>query len=117
MKSETSVDLRTPYCGMIFKRSIQDLSLVRQKIVRYAQQHGNKPAARHYGCDPRTVRTWKKRFETGGTGCLANKSRAPHRCPHKISKEVEDQIVQKRLAAPCYGPKSLKYFNPSICSS
>ena len=99
---------------MIFKRSTQEQSLVRQKIVRYAQQYGNKPAARHYGCDPRTVREWKRRFESNGAGALSNRSRAPHRCPHKTSKEVEDQIVQKRQAAPCYGPKRLKYFNPSL---
>lgn len=114
MKSVINVDLRTPYCGMIFNRSPQEQSLLRQKIVRYAQQRGNKPAARHFGCDPRTVRQWRKRFEGRGTGALSNRSRAPHRCPHKTSKEVEDQIVQKRQAAPCYGPKRLKYFNPSL---
>jgi transposase len=114
MKSVINVDLRTPYCGMIFKRSTQEQSLLRQQIIRYAQQHGIKPAARRYGCDPRTVREWKKRFESNGTGALINRSRAPHRCPHKTPKEIEDQIVQKRQAAPCYGPKRLKYFHPSI---
>jgi len=117
MKSELTVDLRTQYCGMIFNRSPQEQNLIRQKIVRYAQQHGNKPAARHFGCDPRTVREWRRRFTSHGAGALANKSRAPHRCPHKISKEIEDQIVKKRQAAPCYGPKRLIHFNPSIKAS
>lgn len=94
------VDIRTPYCSMIFKRSFEEQILLRQQIVRYAQQHGNKPAGRHYGCDARTVRTWRKRFESKGSGALGNKSRAPHRCPHKISKAAEDQIVQKRQEAP-----------------
>ena len=117
MKSETNIDLRTPYCGMIFKRSIEEQVAIRQKIVRYAQQHGNKPAARHYGCDVRTVREWKKRFKASGTSALVNKSRAPHRCPHKTSLELEEQIVQKRKIAPCYGPKRLKFFNPSLKAS
>lgn len=114
MKSETNVDLRTPYCGTMFKRSPEEQIAIRQKLVRYAQQHGNKPAARHYGCHVETVREWRKRFECEGTGGLANKSRAPHTCPHKISGEVEEQIVQKREEAPCYGPKRLKFFNPSL---
>lgn len=116
MKSET-IDLRSPYCTMVYKRSPDSQILVRQDIVRYAQKHGNKPAARHYGCDVRTVREWKKRFNNGGTGALKNKSRAPHRCPHKTSKEVEELIVSKRQAAPCYGPRRLKYFNPSLKAS
>jgi transposase len=117
MKSEVNVDLRTPYCGMIFKRSIEEQVAIRQKIIRYAQQHGNKPTARHYGCDVRTIREWKKRFKTQGTGGLKNKSRAPHRRPHKLSSEIEEQIVQKRRQAKCYGPKRLKFFNPSLKAS
>ncbi len=117
MKSEINADLRTPYCGMIFMRSLEEQIAIRQKIIRYAQQYGNKPAARHYGCDVGTVRTWRGRFEKEGTKGLANLSRAPHTCPHKISKEVEEQIIQKRQEAPCYGPKRLKWFNPSLNAS
>ena len=117
MRSETNVDLRTPYCGMIFKRSPEEQIALRQKIIRYAQQHGNRPAARHHGCDVRTVRDWRGRYEAKGTGALANKSRAPHRCPHKIPEEIENLIVQKRNIAPCYGPKRLKFFNPSLKAS
>lgn len=117
MKSETNVDLRTPYCGMLFMRSPEEQISIRQKIVRYAQQRGNKPAARRYGCDVRTVREWRRRFEQKGSGALKNKSRAPHRCPHKTSKDAEEQIVQKRKIAPCYGPKRLKHFNPSLTAS
>jgi DNA-directed RNA polymerase specialized sigma24 family protein len=61
MKSGINVDLRTLYCGMTFKRSPEEQVAIRQKIVRYAQQYGNKQAARHYGCDVRTVRTWERR--------------------------------------------------------
>jgi transposase len=98
MKSET-LDLRSPYCIMIYKRSQDSQISVRQELVRYAQKHGNKPAAKYYGCDVRTVRDWRKRFDSGGTGALKNKSRAPHRRPYKTSKEIEDQIIAKRKIA------------------
>ena len=117
MKSERNVDLRTTYCGMMFKRSPEEQISIRQQIVRYAQLHGNKPAARRYGCDVRTVREWRKRFQAQGTRGLENRSRAPHSCPHKLSLEIEEQIVQKREIAPCYGPKRLKFFNPSLQAS
>ena len=117
MKSKTMVDLRTTYCAMIFKRSPEEQIAIRQQVVRYAQQWGIRPAGRRYGCDPRTVREWRKRFEKQGAKGLQNKSRAPHRCPHKISPEIEKLIVQKRKIAPCYGPKRLKFFNPSLKAS
>lgn len=113
MKPEI-IDTRSTYCTMIFNRSADSQILIRQEIIRYAQKNGNKPAARHYGCDVRTVREWRKRFEEGGTGALKNKSRAPLSCPHKTSSEVEHQIIDKRMHTPCYGPKRLKWFNPSL---
>jgi len=114
MKPELKVDLRTQYCAMLFKRRDREQILIRQEIVRYAQKHGIKPAARHYSCSKNTVRTWSRRFKKGGTGGLKNKSRAPHGCPHKTSKEVEEQVIAKRKATPCYGPRSLKYYYPSL---
>ncbi|HLB53066.1 MAG TPA: helix-turn-helix domain-containing protein [Chlamydiales bacterium] len=96
MKSEIQVDLRTQYCTMLFKRSDQEQILIRQRMIRYAQIHGIKPAARHYGCSKNTVKTWLRRFEKGGTKELKNQSRAPHYCPHKTSKEVEEQVIAKR---------------------
>ena len=113
MKSEL-IDLRTPYCDMIFNRSPEEQISIRQRMVRYAQKHGVKSAMRHYGCSKNTVKEWLRRFKIGGAGALKNKSRAPHSCPHKTPKEIEDQVVAKRKAAPCYGPRRLVYFNPSL---
>jgi len=102
---------------MLYKRSPDSQILVRQRMIRYAQQFGNKPAARHFGCDVRTIRNWRKRFDSGGTGALKNKSRAPHHRPHKTPKNIEEQIIAKRKMTPCYGPKRLKYFYPSLKAS
>jgi len=100
MKSKL-IDLRSPYCTMIYNRSSEAQILVRQQMIRYAQRYGNKPAARHYGCDARTVRDWRKRFDSGGARALKNKSRAPHRRPHKTPKNIEEQVITKRKMMPC----------------
>jgi transposase len=105
---------KTPYNDMIFKRSPEDQISIRQRIVRYAQKYGIKPAARYYHCSKNTVKDWLRRFEKKGTAALQNKSRAPNHCPHKTSKEIEEIIIAKRKEAPCYGPKRLKWFNPSL---
>ena len=68
MKSETTIDLRTPYCAMLCKRNTREQILIRQEIVRYAQVHGIKPAARHYACSKNTVRKWLREFKAGGAG-------------------------------------------------
>jgi len=99
---------------MLFKRTPQEQILIRQDMVRYAQRHGIKPAAKHYRCSKNTVKEWVRRFQEGGTGKLANKSRAPHFCPHKTPKTIEEHVVAKRKQTPCYGPRSLKYYYPSL---
>lgn len=114
MESELKVDLRTHYCAMLFKRSDQEQILIRQKMVRYAQMHGIKPAAKHYACSKNTVRTWLRRFHEAGSGGLKNQSRAPRHCPHKTSKDIEGQVVEKRKKTPCYGPRRLKHYYPSL---
>lgn len=92
MKSET-VDLRTLYESSMFKRNSREQIQIRQKIVRYAQQHGIKSAARHFGASKNTVKKWLRSFNEFGTSGLANKSRAPLTCPHKTFKEIEEQVV------------------------
>ncbi len=114
MKSEIKVDIRTPYTMAMFNRKNKEQIGIRQKMVRYAQKHGIKPAARHFGCSKNTIKEWLQRFNQHGAGGLENKSRAPHSCPHKTSQEMEDLIIAKRKLAPCHGPRSLKHYNPSI---
>ena len=114
MRSEITVDIRTPYTMGIFNRNNKEKTVIRQKIVRYAQMHGIKPAERHFGCSKNTVRKWLRNFEEQGTRGLEDKSRAPHSCPHKTSKFIEEQVIAKRKEAPCHGPKSLKHYNPSL---
>ena len=114
MKSEVTLDERTPYTMAIFNRNNKEKKGIRLNIVRYAQAHGIKPAERHFGCSKNTVRKWLRNFEEHGIRGLEDKSRAPISCPHKTPKAIEEQVIAKRKQAPCHGPKSLKHYNPSL---
>jgi len=79
----------------------------RLDLVRYAQEHGIRAAARDFRCSRNTVRKWKRSFERDGVKGLENQSRAPRRIPHKTST-AEEEKVAARKAVPCYGPERLK---------
>lgn len=42
----------------------------RRILVEYAQQHGIKPAMRHFNCSRNTVRKWLRRFQEQGAAGL-----------------------------------------------
>lgn len=61
-----------------------------------------------YGVSRKTGYKWLKRFLEGGVEALRDQSRAPHYCPHKTPKEVEDKIVKMREKHKS-GPVTLRY--------
>jgi len=61
-----------------------------------------------YGVSRKTGYKWLKRFLEGGVEALRDQSRAPHHCPHKTPKEVEDKIVKMREKHKS-GPVTLRY--------
>jgi len=101
---------RSIYCHMIYQGSNQKHIDVRRALIQYAQTYGIKAASRKFGCSRNTVRLWLKRFKDGGASSLLDKTRAPKNIPHKLNKEIEEQIIQAREQVPCYGPKRLKWF-------
>jgi transposase-like protein len=44
----------------------------RLAVVTYAEEHGVKPAARHFGIDRKTVREWRNRWRAAGERGLIN---------------------------------------------
>ena len=82
----------------------------RLRIVRYANHHGVKPAMREFGVARNTVRKWLRRWRDDNYSkrSLADRSRAPHSCPHKTPPRIEKQIVKAREKAPCFGARRLK---------
>lgn len=60
-----------------------------------------------YGISRKTGYKWLDRFEQGGREGLGDRSRAPLRCPHKISDEVAALICEARRRHPSWGPDKL----------
>jgi transposase InsO family protein len=60
-----------------------------------------------YGVSRKTGYKWLDRFEEEGRRGLADRSRAPHRCPHKIGDEVASAICEARRRHPDWGPRKL----------
>ncbi len=85
---------------------------LRLNVVQYAAEYGNKPAARKFGCEVKTVRKWVRRWREANHSrqALMDHSRAPKSCPHKTPPGVEARIVRERKKAPCLGARRLKEF-------
>jgi len=80
----------------------------RLHMVHSAVTRGVKPTARMYQTSAPTVRKWRDRFTAEGSAGLRDRSRAPHSCPHKLSKEAEDTIIKLRKRLPGFGAEHLK---------
>jgi putative transposase len=60
-----------------------------------------------YGISRKTGYKWLGRFEEDGRQGLRDRSRAPHRCPHRISDEVARLICEAKRRHPSWGPEKL----------
>ena len=58
-----------------------------------------------YGISRKTGYKWLDRFDQGGREGLGDHSRAPHRCPHKITDAVATLICGARRQHPSWGPE------------
>jgi transposase len=80
---------------------------LRHQLVRFAQTHGLKAAAQHFGCSRNTVRKWFRRFQDQGNAGLRSQSRAPKSCPHKTKIALENRVVALRKKSPGFGARRL----------
>lgn len=62
--------------------------------------------ARH-GVSRKTGYKWLDRFEEEGKRGLADRSRAPHHCPHKIARDVAHLLCDARRKHMDWGPEKL----------
>jgi len=60
-----------------------------------------------YGISRKTGYKWLERFQEGGRRGLADRSRAPHACPHRIDDDIAEQFCRARRAHPDWGPAKL----------
>lgn len=87
---------------------------VKQKVVRYVQVHGIKPAVRKFGMDRNTIRGWFRSYELEGIRGLLDKRKGPNQIKHKTTDSVEAQIISIRKRTG-YGPRRIKYFFDVKC--
>jgi len=60
-----------------------------------------------YAVSRKTGYKWLERYDSGGRPALADRSRAPHHCPHKISDTVAQLLLAARQRHPDWGPEKL----------
>lgn len=60
-----------------------------------------------YGISRQAGYKWCRRYEAEGVEGLKDRSRAPHHCPHRISPEVAEALIELRRKKPRWGPRTL----------
>lgn len=71
---------------------------LRRDVASYAQKNGVREASRHFGIPPGTISKWCKKAAKIGYSPILTKSSRPHHHPKELSKEVVENIVNKRIA-------------------
>ncbi|MCJ7754698.1 MAG: helix-turn-helix domain-containing protein, partial [Thermoanaerobaculales bacterium] len=60
-----------------------------------------------FGISRVTGYKWWDRFKQTGFDGLEELSRAPHSCPHRTPREIEEELVALRKRYPKWGPETL----------
>ena len=79
----------------------------RESFAETAEHSSNFSAVcREYGITRKTGYKWMERYRSGED--LVNRSREPHRIPHKTSPEVEEKILHVRADNPGWGARTIR---------
>jgi transposase len=89
-------------------RNCKDKKHHRYQLVCYAQEHGNKPAARAFNTSPQVTRKWVRRFKLGGYQALGDRSRRPHSSPQETPPELKEHIVALKKKYKRLGAEQIK---------
>src|SRR5262245_52551836 len=81
----------------------------RARFVAAVRRRGTTIAALcgAFGVSRKTGHKWLQRHNEGGDAGLADRSRAPKSCPHRLEDRVAAAIVDVRLEHPTWGPKKI----------
>ena len=78
-------------------------------IVRCATRRASiADVCRDFGISERTGHKWLRRFAEDGDRGLEDRSHAPHHRPHKVSSEVERQVIALRRKKPAYNARKIR---------
>ena len=89
-------------------RQSKDPKYIRLELVRYARDHGVKPAARVFGTTPKTVRKWLRRWEPGSLRGLEEASRAPKNPKRRITDEQRREVIRLKKTLRSFGAERIK---------
>ncbi len=83
-----------------------------EQRVRFVEdvRRGQMPLTQlcaHFGVSRKTGYKWLARFEAEGRRGLADRSRAPRHCPHKLSDELATLLCELRVAHEDWGARKL----------
>jgi transposase InsO family protein len=65
--------------------------------------------ASRFGVSRKTVYKWIERHRQAGQGGLVDRSRRPHRCPHRTPAQVERAVLALRGEHPAWGGRKLHH--------
>jgi transposase InsO family protein len=71
---------------------------IRRDAVLFAEKHGVRCAARHFGFSPGAIVLWKKRAKVVGLHPIPTRSSRPKVSPRALDRKLVDLIVGKRLS-------------------
>jgi transposase len=92
--------------------ALVEVSVVEQRYRAVLEVKAGVPvteAAARFGVSRQSVHSWLRRYEQGGLGALANRSRRPESCPHQVSAEIEAVVCELRREHPKWGPLRLAH--------
>jgi transposase len=89
-------------------RQSKEPTYFRLELVRYAREHGVKPAARAFGTTPKTVRKWLGRWQPGSLRGLQDRSRAPKAPARRLPEEACERALELKRRLPSWGAARIK---------
>jgi transposase len=92
--------------------ALVEVSVVEQRYRAVLEVKAGVPvteAAARAGVSRQSVHAWVRRYEQGGLGALADRSRRPESCPHQVSAGIEAAVCEMRREHPKWGPLRLAH--------
>jgi transposase InsO family protein len=71
---------------------------IRRDAVLFAEKHGVRCAARHFGFSPGAIVLWKKRAKEVGLHPIPTRSSRPKQSPRALDSVLVTKIIDKRLS-------------------
>jgi transposase len=92
--------------------ALVEVSVVEQRYRAVLEVQAGVPVtevAARAGVSRQSVHSWIRRYDEGGLGALADRSRRPESCPHQVSAEIEAMVCELRRDHPRWGPLRLAH--------